>query len=82
MALCEICMENHLPGQGLEARFQECPECGGEVTCSGYTHLSHERQTIRSPVCEECGQAPILVCSLCGWHNTAYDDVLFGLKDS
>jgi len=82
MALCEICLENKSPGEGPRVRFEDCPECGGEVHCSGYTSPSYKGQTAHCPICDECGEAPILVCSVCTWHNAASDDVLSGLKDS
>jgi len=81
MALCEICLENRSPGEGPRVCFEVCPECGAEVHCSGYTATSYKFDTLHCPICDECGQAPILVCSMCDWHNTAYDDVLSGLKD-
>jgi len=82
MAVCEICVENRSPGQGPRDSFQNCPQCGAEVLCSGYTTISRKGETAHCPVCEECGQSPILACSMCAWHNAAYDDVLLGLKDS
>jgi hypothetical protein len=79
MALCEICLENKAPGHGSRVRFDACPECGGEVQCSGYTTPSYKGETAHCPICDECGEAPVLTCCDCAWHNSVYDDVISGL---
>jgi uncharacterized protein with PIN domain len=80
MTICEICLENRSPGEGARDAFERCPHCGGELHCSGYTAVTYEGDAAHCPVCDKCGQSPILVCSACDWHNAAYDDVLSGLK--
>ena len=82
MALCEICLENRTPGEGPRVSFDTCPACGGEVNCSGYTMPARKHEKAHCPVCDECGEAPILACTECDWHNSVYDDVISGLENS
>lgn len=81
MAVCEICLEMKMPGKGPRVSYDSCPECGADVECRGYTVPTHDNQKQDYPVCDECGHAPILVCSECGWRNSVYEDVISGLKN-
>ena len=76
MALCEICLENRMPGGGPRVRYDGCPRCGAEVDCCGYTVPVHHEREQDYPVCDECGQAPLLVCQACGWRNSVYKEVV------